>query len=231
MHRVASYRQAGADALSRLFVVIGLGRFGSAVARELVAQKLPVLALDADMERVQDLAPHVPRVARCDATDLESLRVLGVSGADVGVVAIGSNLEASIITTLHLKKLAVKQVVARAISPEHGEALQACGAHRVVHPQRDMGVRVAHNLVSSRVKDVIEVLEGVSLLEFEAPEGYVGQTLEQLALGRLYGVTVIGIRRGRRVIVIPRAGEQVLKGDVLVLIGPLDGIKKMEEAT
>lgn len=216
--------------LGRLHAVIGLGRFGSAVARELAAEGLNVLALDSDPERVQELAHDVARVVRCDATDIEALRALDLAEAEVAVVSIGSHLEASILATLYLKKLGVKQIIARAVSDEHGEALKACGADRVVYPQREVGMRVAHTLVSARVKEYVELLEGVGLLEIEAPAAFVGKTLEQLELSRRYGVTVIGIRRGERVVATPGAGVQVREGDILVLIGQQDGLQLMEEA-
>ncbi|MCG0238473.1 MAG: TrkA family potassium uptake protein [Firmicutes bacterium] len=215
----------------RFFVVIGLGRFGTAVARTLVAEGQTVLALDQDMARVQELSHVLPRVARCDATDIEALRVLGVPGADTAVVAVGDSVEASVLATVNLKELGVRRVVAKATSKAHGKALARCGADRVVYPQRDMGIRVAHNLVSANVQDYVRLSDSHSMVEMVATPGMVGRSLVELALGRRYGVNVVAIRRGQRVIVSPRAEEVVQEGDVLVLIGSDEGIREMEEAS
>lgn len=223
----------------RSFVVIGLGRFGAAVARVLQAEGQRVLALDYDMVRVNDLSHDLDHVYRCDATDIESLRVQNVPGYDVAVVAMGDDIESSVLTVLNLVKLGIKQIVARANHEQHGEILRAIGGKdgdgrdrvRVVLPQRDMGVRTAHHLVSRHVRDYVEVLDAsVGLVEMDAPSQYQGKSLLELGLGEQYEVTVIAIRRNKRTLVAPRASEKVRPGDVLVLIGPLDGIRRIEES-
>lgn len=216
---------------ARLFVVIGLGRFGTAVAKTLVDEGQSVLALDQDMARVQELSHMLPRVARCDSTDMESLRVLGAAAADTAVVAVGDSVEASILTTVNLKELGVRRVVAKAASDAHGKALERCGADRVVYPQRDMGVRVAHNLVAANVQDYVKLSKTHSMIEMVAPRRFVGHSLEALELSQRYGVNVMAIKRGRRILVSPRADEVIRPEDLLVLIGSDDGIRKMEEAS
>lgn len=225
--------------MQRSFVIIGLGRFGEAVARVLQDEGQRVLALDHDMDRVNELAHEMDHVYRCDSTDIESLRLQNVQAYDVAIVAIGDNMEASVLTMLNLCKLGVRHIVCKAVSEEHGEILRAIGGRdadnkdrvRVVYPQKDMGVRVAHHLVSRHVRDYAEVLdESVGLIEYETPAEFVGQTLLELALGEQFEVTVIAIRRHRRTLVAPRAQERLHAGDVLVLIGPLTGIRRMEES-
>lgn len=213
----------------RFFVVAGLGRFGRAVARTLVEEGQSVLALDVDPERVQALSHVLPRVARCDCTDVESLRVLGVQGCDVAVVAIGNSMEASILTTLAFKELGVRRVIAKAVSDAHGKALTRCGADRVVYPQRDMGVRVAHNLVSANVTEYVQLSPSHSMIELVAGPRLAGKSLRELALSQRYEVNVMAIQRGRRTLVAPRADEVVQLGDILVLLGPDRGIRELEE--
>lgn len=215
--------------MARFFVVAGLGRFGRSVARTLVEEGQAVLALDIDHERVQEMAHVLPRVARCDCTDQESLRVLGVQGCDVAVVAIGNSMEASILSTLALKELGVRRVIAKAVNDQHGKALVRCGADRVVFPQRDMGVRVAHNLVSANVTEYVQLSPSHSMIELVAGPGLAGKTLRELALSQQYQVNVMAIQRGRRTLVAPRADETLQLGDVLVVLGPDEGIRRLEE--
>lgn len=226
--------------MNRSFVVIGLGRFGSAIARVLQAEGQRVLALDHNMDRVNDLSHELDHVYRCDATDIESLKLQNVPSYDVAVVAMGDDVESSVLTVWNLLKLGVKQVVARANHEQHAEILRAMGGKdpdgrdrvRAVLPQRDMGVRTAHHLVSRHVLDYAEVLDdSVGLVEMEAPANCWGKSLLELGFGEQYRVTVIAIRRHQRTLVAPRANEKVQQGDVLVLIGPLDGIRQMEEMT
>lgn len=218
-------------AVARLFVVIGLGRFGRGVARTLLEEGQVVLGLDSDLARIQEMSHVLPRVARCDATDIESLRVLGVPAADTAVVAIGDSMEASILCTLNLKELGIPRVVAKAVNEQHGKALVRVGADRVVYPQRDMGVRVAHNLVASQVRDYVRLSDTHSMLEVEVTARLAGKTLRELALPQRFGVSVVAIQRGRRVLTPPGADERLREGDLLVVIGPDKGLQELEEVS
>lgn len=217
--------------MGRLFVVIGLGRFGAGVARTLLEEGQTVLGLDSSLARIQEMSHFLSRVARCNATDIESLRVLGVPAADTAVVAIGDSMEASILCTLNLKELGVPRVVAKAVNEQHGKALERVGADRVVYPQRDMGVRVAHNLVAAQVRDYVRLSPSHSMLEVEVSARLAGKTLRELALPHRFNCTAVAVQRGRRVITPPGADERLREGDLLVVIGPDKGLQELEEAS
>ena len=211
------------------FVVVGLGRFGSSLAETLAENDFDVLAIDTDEERVQNLANVVTHAVEADATDEEALKTLGVRNFDVAVVSIGDNIHANILSTLILKELGVPYVVVKAQDSLHGKVLTKVGADRVVYPERDMGVRIAHNLISSNVLDYIEFAEDYSIVEIMATPNMVGKTLADLDLRTKFGVNVMAIKRGENLNVTPGASDRVLEGDILVVMGQnenLDDLKK-----
>ena len=211
------------------FVVVGLGRFGSSLAETLAENDFDVLAIDTDEERVQNLANIVTHAVEADATDEEALKTLGVRNFDVAVVSIGDNIHANILSTLILKELGVPYVVVKAQDSLHGKVLTKVGADRVVYPERDMGVRIAHNLISSNVLDYIEFAEDYSIVEIIATPNMIGKTLADLDLRTKFGVNVMAIKRGENMNVTPGASDRVLEGDVLVVMGQnenLDDLKK-----
>ncbi len=159
---------------SKQFIVIGLGRFGSSVASTLYHSGFEVLAVDNDPDRVQMFSDQVTHVLQADSTDEDTLLAIGVRNFDVAVVAIGDNLQANMLTTLQLKELGVKYIVAKAQNAMHGKMLEKIGADRVVYPERDMGQRVAHNLASSNIMDYIELSPNLSLVEVSAPKKMIG---------------------------------------------------------
>lgn len=212
----------------REFAVIGLGRFGRAVATTLYDMGFSVLGVDVDEEIVQEMVPHATHVVAADATDEEVLRSLGLRNFDVVVVAIG-DVEASVLVTLMLKEMGVRRVVAKAVSEHHGRVLQRIGADRVVFPERDMGTRVAQRMVSAHFLDYIEVSPDVSVVELQAGGDMVGKNLEQLRLRNRFRVTVIAIRRGDDVVVSPGASAVIEARDVVVVIGSNADIRRMQE--
>ncbi len=210
------------------FVVIGLGRFGASVARTLYGLGNSVLGVDTDEAKVQAMVHDVTHVVQADATDETVLQSLGLANFDVAVVAIGNDMEASILVTLLLKELQVPYVVAKAASESHGKVLQRIGADRVVFPERDMGVRVANNLVASSILDHIELTADISVVELTANHRIDGKSLRELDLRAKYGVTVLAIKRGRKIEVSPSAEEKISHKDVLVAIGHNDNLRKFE---
>ncbi len=212
----------------RQFAVIGLGRFGSSLAETLSSLGYDVLGVDKDPARVQALANKVTHAVQADATDEETLKALGIRNFDVVVVAIGSNLQASLLITVLVKELGVPLVVSKATGDLHGKVLERIGADRVVFPERDMGFRLAHNLSSANIIDHIELSPDFSLVEIKAPQAMIGKTLRQLDLRARYGVNVIVIRRGDQIIVSPRADDRLQEGDVLVVIGEHEGLARLE---
>lgn len=209
------------------FVVIGLGRFGSSVAKTLYKLGYDVLGIDTNEEIVQSLAESITHAVQADATDENTLKALGVRNFDVGIVSIGDDIQASILVTLILKELGIKYVVAKAQNDLHGKVLYKIGADRVVFPERDMGVRVAHNLVASNILDYIELSPDFSIVELEAFPDWYDKTLGELKMRKSYGLNVMAIKRGEDVIVSPGADDFIKKGDILVVVGQNKDIEKL----
>lgn len=209
------------------FAVIGLGRFGSSVAVTLTHLGHSVLGIDTDEGRINAVMNHVAKVVQADATDEETLRSLGLKNMDAVVVAIGHDLQASILVTLLLKDIGVKYVVAKASSDLHGKVLTKIGADRVVFPEREMGARVARNLVSSSILDYIEISPDVSIMEITAGGGLVGKSLRQLDLRNRFGVNVLAVKRDDEINVGLKADEQIRQGDILVVLGSNNSLERV----
>lgn len=214
--------------MDKMYAVIGLGRFGASVAKTLVSMGYTVLGIDTDEHKVEAMAAPLGRVVRADATDVAALKTLHINNYRTVVVAIGDDVEASIMATLNCKDLGVKHVVAKALNEQHGKALSRVGADRVVYPQRDMGARVAHNLVAGGILDYVRLSAEHSMVELVASPILVGHSLKELNLRARFGVNVMAIKRGKKVIASPRPEEAVREGDVLVVIGSIDGISKVQ---
>lgn len=209
--------------------VIGLGRFGSSVARTLADSGCEVLAVDVDEARVKAIADEVTDAVRANALDEEALRALGLRNFEVVVVAIGHEVQASILTTVLLKEMGIPKIVAKAQDDLHGRVLQKVGADVVVYPERDMGVRLAHTLISRNVIDEIQLSTDYSILEMAAPQGFVGHSLRDLELRQRYGLSVLAIRRKDRIVVSPNADQVVEDGDLLVVLGQPDKLAPLSE--
>jgi trk system potassium uptake protein TrkA len=211
------------------FMVIGCGRFGSSIATTLFKLGHEVMAIDMDEERVQDIADEVTYAVQADVADENVLAELGISNFDVVIVSIGSNYQASIMATLVAKELGVKKVVAKAHDSLHGKVLSKIGADKIIYPERDMGVRVAHNLVSSNILDFIELSPDYSILEITALKQWVNKTLKELSLPSTFGINVMAIKRDKDINVSPYANDVILEGDILVVIGNTVDIEKIEQ--
>jgi trk system potassium uptake protein TrkA len=212
------------------YAVIGLGRFGTSVARNLFRLGQEVLAIDTDEERLKYVAEEVTHTLMADTTDVHVLKSIGIKNFDVVVVAIGENVQCNIMTTLLLKELGVKYVVAKALTKMQGRVLEKVGADRVVFPERDMGKRIAHNLVSANFVDYIELAQEFRISEIIAPHEMYGKTLKALNLRARYNVNVVLIRRGSgEVILTPGADDVIQTGDVLLLAGQKTKLDKLEQ--
>ncbi len=206
-------------------VVIGLGRFGASVARSLVASGHEVLAMDASEDVVQELATELPHVVRADSTDLQALQQLSVTDFSHAVVSIGANLEASVLTVLNLAQMGVKDIWAKANSPQHGRIAERVGAHHVIYPEADMGERVAH-LVTGKMMDFIEFDDGFAIAKTRAPMETHNKTLTQSNVRSKHGITVVGIKRRHQDFIYAKADTEVKPGDHLILAGPTPLIEK-----
>lgn len=211
------------------FAIIGLGRFGSSVARYLSRMNYEVLAIDANPERVQSLAQTVTHAVTADATDEEAMRALGLRNFDVVVVAIGQDIQASILTTLILKELGVPRLVVKAQNDLHGKVLAKIGADKVIFPERDMGIRVAHQLISPNILEHIELSSEYGIVEMEAPSRMVGKSLRQLDIRAKFGCNVLAIKTGERMNIAPHADDLIRKGDVLVIVGRNEDLLHLEK--
>jgi trk system potassium uptake protein TrkA len=214
---------------NRQYAVIGLGRFGTSVARSLFRLGQEVLAIDTDEERLKYVAEEVTHTLVADTTDVNVLKSIGVSNFDVVVVAIGENVQSNIMTTLLLKELGVKYVVVKAMNKMQGRVLEKIGADRVVFPEREMGKRIAHNLVSANLVDYIELAQEFRISEIIAPREMHGKTLKNLNLRARYNVNVILLRRASgEVIFTPGAEDIIQPDDVLVMAGQKNELDKLE---
>jgi trk system potassium uptake protein TrkA len=208
-------------------MVIGLGRFGSAVARELERLGHQVLAVDRAEQRVNDIAPEVTHALQLDAADEEALRAAGAGDFSTAIVAISSDAEPSIFATMVLKRLGVRTVIAKAGSLLHGEILARVGADRVVFPERETGLRLAHSFNVPNVLDYLDVAPNFGIEKIRPPKAFLGRSLGDLDLKGKLGLTPIALRRGQQVFVNPAREEKVLEGDELILIGRDDKLEDL----
>lgn len=195
-----------------------------------------VVGVDGSEERVRQLADTITQAIQLDATDERALRAAGINDVDVAVVSIGENIESSLLVVMQLKELGIKTIVAKAVTPLHGRILEKLGVSRVIFPEREMAIRVAHSLVMPNVIDYIELSKDFSIVELPAPKAFVGQTLKQLELRPRYGLTLIAIKRraqagGPEITnVAPTADERIAEGDTLSLLGSNERIAQLDRA-
>ena len=208
------------------FLVAGLGLFGTSVALTLQQMGYEVYTLDSEESLVQDLSTQLNYVVCGDASDKKTLQSLPLEDIDVAVVAIG-NVERNMMCTMLLKELGIKQVVAKAINNLHGAMLNKIGADKVVYAERDMGERVAHNLISAGVMDYIELSSEISVMSLAIPAEFVGKNLIEADLRRRYDVNVVAIKRDGRTIVNPKAQEVFQPEDEIIVLGTHEGGKRM----
>lgn len=211
------------------YAVIGLGRFGTSVARTLYDLEYEVLGIDANEDKVQDAVEFVTHAVTADSTEENALRALGIRNFDVVVVAIGADIQGSILTTLILKEQGVKHIVAKAQNELHGKVLSKIGADKVVYPERDSGVRVAHNLISPNILDYIELSPEYSMAEIIASEKMVGKSLQEVDIRRKYRCNVMAIKSNGKINISPLANDRIQSGDVLVVIGKNEDLQELEE--
>ena len=213
------------------YLVIGMGRFGAAVAQRLQELGCEVLIMDDISENIQHLADRVTHAVVGDARDEEVLRSLGVQNFDCAIVAIGGDLAASILITLNLKSLGVPQVICKAPNELYKRALEKVGADRVVIPEREMGVKLAQNLVSSNVLDYIELSRECGIAEIVTPAGWAGKSVRELNVRAKFGVNIIALRSENSDSIVVNLGpEYVLKQtDVMVVLGNSEDLLRVQK--
>lgn len=217
--------------MMKSFLVIGLGRFGTAVAEELSALGQEVLALDVDEENVQRIADHVTQAIQGDAQEEAVLRSVGARNFDCCVVAVGADMEASILITVMLKEMGAKYIVAKAMTPIHARVLERVGADRVVLPEIDMGQRLAQRLARTNVVDYIGVSDEFSIVEIHPPRSWVGNSLGKLGVRAKHQINVLAIRHGEggQVDVNPKPDKVIGPDDLLIVIGTNEQVNSVVE--
>jgi trk system potassium uptake protein TrkA len=194
-----------------------------------------VIGVDGDEARVQQLADVITHALQIDATDEKALRAAGIQDVDVAVVSIGENIESSLLVVMQLRELGIATIVAKAVTPLHGRILEKLGVSRVIFPEREMAIRIAHSLVMPNVIDYIELSRDFSIVEVPAPEAFVGRTLKQLELRPRLGLTLIAVKRqsdgGAGVVtnIAPAADETIRAGDVLALLGSNERLNQLDQ--
>jgi trk system potassium uptake protein TrkA len=216
------------------FAVIGLGRFGSAVATTLTELGQDVIGIDGDEERVRELSDVIGQAVQLDATDERALRAAGIKDVDVAIISIGEDIESSVLVVMLVKELGIPTIIAKAVTPLHGRILQKLGVSRVIFPEREMAMRVAHGLVVPNVIEYIELSRDFSIIELPAPPEFVGKTLKQLELRPRYGLTLIAIKRksgtgdGEITNIAPSADDRINQGDILALLGANERLSQLD---
>jgi len=214
---------------NKQFVVIGLGIFGSSMARTLQALGNDVLAIDKKESLVQEIADEVTQAVVLDATDENALRSIGIDNFDVAIITIGEDIQSSIMVTILVKELGVKYIIAKAKNDLHGKVLRKIGVDRVVLPEKEMAIRVAHNLVSSNILDYIEFSSDYTIMEIEVPNKWIGKLIKDLRIRTKYGINVIAIKRNEKVIISPLGEEVLLKNDIIIAIIQSEDLDKIEK--
>ena len=212
------------------FAVIGIGNFGYYLGRYLYEKGHEVIALDISKSQVQKIKDVVSQAVVADATDREALESLGFSQVDAAVVCIGTRMQASILATLHLKELGIKNILAKATSEEHGRILKKIGANEIFFPEKDLAIGVASRLDNPNMLDYLPFIEGYSIVELVPPKDFVGKRLKELDLINRFGIQVVAIREilPEGLILIPGADFRVKDSDALIVLGPNEALEKIK---
>ncbi|PWW28223.1 trk system potassium uptake protein TrkA [Cytobacillus oceanisediminis] len=214
--------------MKKQYAVFGLGRFGGSLVKEFYELGVEVLAIDIDQEKVDQYAQFVTYAVQINGIDEAAIKDAGMKNIDHAFVSFGENIESSILTSLLLKEMGIPQVWAKAHNDYHAKVLDKIGVDRVIHPERDMAKRIAHHIVSEKMIDYIELSEDYSMVEIVASDKIHNKSLLDLNIRAKYGCNIVGIQRGKEIIVSPPAEEVIFKGDVLIVMGRNKGIGRFE---
>lgn len=214
------------------FAVIGLGNFGYYLATHLYDKGHDVLAVDIDPARVQEIKNSVSQAVVADGTDRKAIEPLGVKEMDAAVVSVGSDLGASILTTLILKDIGVKRVIAKAITELQGRILLKVGASEIIFPEKDSAVSLSERMDNPNIIDYLPFIEGYSIIELTPPEQFVGKALKDLNLINLYGVQVVAIKETvpENINLIPTGNFVLKESDIMILLGANDGLNRLRKS-
>ncbi|MBR2890630.1 MAG: TrkA family potassium uptake protein [Oscillospiraceae bacterium] len=211
------------------YIVAGLGRFGSEVARQLCAHGCEVLAIDTDSDLVQQIADHVTHAVTVDVTDKAAMKALDAASFDCAVVAIGDDLAVSVLATMTLQELGVGRIICKAYDETHRKVLLKLGAHQVVIPEKEHAARLAKSLSSTNVLDYIELSAECGIIETPVPRSWVGKTLKELNVRAQLGVNIIAVHRNEKINVSPAADFRVAPGDIMVILGDNEALDRVQK--
>lgn len=211
------------------YLVIGMGRFGTSVARSLAEMGHEVLAVDGNEDAIEAIAPFVTQAVTADATDENTLRELDAQSFDAAVVSIGSNVRESILISMLCKEAGIPTVIAKANDELHGKILRKVGVDRIVFPEREMGLRLARTLAMPGIVETMELTDEYQVAEVILPTSWAGKTLMTLNVRRNYGLTVVAIRRAGKMIASPGADFAFAQGDMLIVMGKEADIHALED--
>ena len=213
----------------RSYIVAGLGRFGSEVARQLCAYGCEVLAVDTQADLVQQVADQVTHAVVADVTDKAVLKALDAASFDCAIVAIGGNLADSALATMNFQEMGIQKIICKAHDETHRKLLLKLGAHQVVIPEKEHAARLAKSLSSTNVLDYIELSEECGIIELPAPKSWEGKTLKELNVRAKLGVNIIAVHRNGKVNVSPAADFAVEQGDIMVILGDNEALERVQK--
>jgi len=211
------------------YVIFGLGRFGKSVATALAENGCEVLVIDADENSVNEMADVVTYAVKADATETEALKNLGLGNFDVAIIAMGENLEASVMATILVKEVGVPYVLAKAQSDLHGRSLKKLGADMVVFPEKETGIRIANSLLVNNLFNTVELPANYNMMELEALPEWIGKSFHELNLRAWLKINVIGIKKKNHLNINPDPEEAIVEGDILILIGKNEVLNKLAD--
>jgi trk system potassium uptake protein len=215
------------------FAIIGIGTFGSHVARTLHEAGKNVIVIDLDGEKVPAAAERSTQAVVADATERQTLEALGVGEVDAAIISLGERMDVSTLAALHVRELGVPFVAVKAVSEEHGRILEAIGVHEVIYPEKDRAIRLANRLARKDVVDFLPLLPGYSITEVKAPREFVGRTLRELSLRNTLNVQLVAIQHNEagatRMNIVPHADDVIHDGDILILLGENRDLDRITE--
>ena len=212
------------------FAVIGLGKFGFHVAKALYEDGNEVIAIDIDKSRVQAIDPHCTEAVVLNSTDREALKSLGLENMDGVLVSTGTKISISILICLYLQEIGVKKILAKALDDDHEKILKRVGATEIIHPERDMALRISRSLSRPNVLDFIPLSDDFDLLQVGPPREFIGKNLKEINLRAKYNVHIIAIKElvPENFLLVPPASSVIKDSDILIMLGKSDDIKKIK---
>lgn len=209
------------------FAVIGLGRFGFHIAKGLSEQGMSVIAVDNDEEKIRDINEYVEQAIECNSSDLKALKEAGLGNVDVVVISIGEDIESSIMTVMSCKELGVETIIAKAITPMHGQILTKIGANRVVYPEKEVAMKLVRNLCDHMHYETIDLSNTMKIVKLTIPERFVGRTIKEIGFGEHYNVKLIAYKNQGLWQTTVEVETTTHKNDVLVILGNVQEIEKL----